>query len=130
MSRYKELILGDNGKVSLKRKRKFVDAPRHLYDTKNATFRRCFNEKEQKVKDLYIRMRPKERFRKGAKKTHQIPFLLLNPKKYPATKIGMFASLLLEDFEHSFKTYFRTNQRIITGEKTKKYRERKRSLLL
>ncbi len=121
LRRYKDLVKDEYGKDSAERKQKLFNLPQYYFDSKNTTFRRNFDKDKAGWDDLYVRMRPKERFRKGNKKKNQIPFLNLHPKKYSASKVGMWASLLMEAFEIHFGKYIQVHQKIIKGERTKVY---------
>lgn len=124
LGRYQDLVKNEFGKDCVKRKKRLAQYPRYFFDSKNSTFQRNFNE-DRNRNDLYIRMRPKEKFRISKKKKNMIPFFTTNPKKYSSSKIGMLASLLLEDFAEQFSRYVTLKQRIIEKEETKSFKPSK-----
>lgn len=120
LARYKDLIKNEFGKVCGKRKKRLAQYPRYFFDSKNNTFQRNF-DKERKSSELYVRMRPKENFRISKKKKNIISFFSTNPKKYSSSKIGMLASLLLDDFARQFSSYIVLKQRVVEKEETKSF---------
>jgi len=126
LSRHKDLILDEFGKPNTKRrKRVYGKSPRYLFDQANNTFRRSFN-KDDSWEDLYLQMRPlAKHLIRSTKKKNLISFLSLNPQKYLSSKIGIFATLLLEDFQRIFEKYIEVKQRIIGEQKIKSYKTNK-----
>lgn len=124
LGRYQDLVKNEFGKECGKRKKRLAKYPRYFFDSKNSTFQRNF-DKDRKSKDLYVRMRPKQNFRISKKKKNTIAFFNTNPKKYSISKIGMLASLLLDDFAGQFSSYVRLKQRIVEKEETKSFKASK-----